>query len=312
MDLRIFIEPQQGATYDDQLRVACASEDLGFSAFFRSDHYLAGGHYPAMREHAGPTDTFTTLAGLSRETSRIRLGVLVASATFRHPGILAIQAAQIDAMSGGRLELGLGTGWNEAEHRAYGIPFPTRRFGMLEEQLEVITGLWRTPPGRRFSHRGEHYTLTDSPALPKPVQDPIPLIVGGHGPTRTPALAARFAAEYNTAFPPKDQIATRFARVRAACEAIGRDPSSLVYSVALTACAGVSPDDVARRAWAIGTTPERARVTHIAGTTGEVVDTLGWLSSLGASRVYLQILDLTDLDHLAFFASEVVPRLARP
>src|SRR3954471_14430069 len=165
VDLRIFTEPQQGATYDDLLRVARAAEDLGFSGFFRSDHYLHMGGDGGP----GPTDAWTTLAGLARETSRIRLGTLVTSATFRLPGPLAIQVAGVDQMSGGRVELGLGAGWYEAEHAAYGIPFAeTReRFDVLEEQLAVITGLWGTGPGDRFSHAGDHYTVTDSPALPK-------------------------------------------------------------------------------------------------------------------------------------------------
>src|SRR3954463_14751675 len=146
--------------------MALTTEEAGFGAFFRSDHYLAmtGDGLP------GPTDAWTTLAGLARETSRIRLGTLVSSVTFPHPGVLAIQVAQVDAMSGGRVELGLGAGWFEAEHRAYGLPFPDRRFGLLTEQLEIVPGLWGTPAGERFSHDGEDYTLTDSPALPKPVQ----------------------------------------------------------------------------------------------------------------------------------------------
>jgi F420-dependent oxidoreductase-like protein len=317
MDLRIFTEPQQGASYGDLLAIARATEQLGFDGFFRSDHYLAFGHFPAMRADPatgtsglpGPTDAWTTLAGLARETTRIRLGTLVSSVTFRLPGVLAVQVAQVDAMSGGRIELGLGTGWMAGEHAAYGIPFPQRRFGMLEEQLEIITGLWRTPVGGRFSYAGEHYTLIDCPALPKPVQVPLPLIVGGHGPRRTPALAARHAAEYNTAFPPKHEIADRFARVRAACEAIGRDPAGIIYSVALTVAAGAREADVARRSARIGRTAGQMRASGIAGTAGEVVDTLAWLAGLGASRVYLQVLDLHDLDHLAFIASDVVPQL---
>jgi F420-dependent oxidoreductase-like protein len=305
MELRIFTEPQEGASYETLLAVARASEDLGFDAFFRSDHYLAfdGNGLP------GPTDAWTTLAGLARETSRIRLGTLVSSATFRWPGILAIQVAQVDAMSGGRIELGLGTGWNASEHRAYGIPFPERRFGMLTEQLEIVTGLFDTPLGGRFSYAGEHYRLDDCPALPKPVQDPLPIIVGGHGPRRTPALAARFATEYNTAFPPKHEIAGRFANVRRACEAAGRDPADLVYSVALTTTAGATEADLARRAAAIGRTAPQMRASGIAGTAQEVVDTISWLAEIGASRVYLQILDLQDLDHLAFIAAEVAPHV---
>src|SRR5699024_9483533 len=184
MQLRIFTEPQQGATYDDLLTVARASEDLGFDAFFRSDHYMTMGGDGLP----GPTDAWTTLAGLARETSRIRLGTLVSSATFRRPGVLAIQVAQVDQMSGGRVEIGLGTGWYAEEHAAYGIPFPAKRFGMLEEQFAVLTGLWNTPVGETFSFDGEtfsfdgvHYQLQNSPALPKPVQQPLPVIVGGSG-----------------------------------------------------------------------------------------------------------------------------------
>ncbi len=192
MELRVFTEPQQGATYDDLLAVARAAEQLGYGAFFRSDHYLGMG----TRGEPGPTDAWITLAGLARDTETIRLGTLVTSATFRHPGVLAISVAGVDQMSGGRVELGIGAGWFEAEHAAYGIPFaPTgERFDRLEESLEVVTGLWRTPPGENFAFHGTHFDLTDSPALPKPVQSPgPPVIVGGKGPRRTPALAARFA-----------------------------------------------------------------------------------------------------------------------
>ena len=228
MDLRVFVEPQQGASYDDQLRVAQHAEALGFEGFFRSDHYLLMGQWApdGLTGEPGPTDAWTTLAGLARETSRLRLGTLVSSATFRHPGVLAIQAAQVDEMSGGRVELGLGAGWFAEEHAAYGIPFPEvrERFDRLEEQLAIITGLWATPPGERFGFAGEHYQLTDSPALPKPVQSPLPVIVGGHGKRRTPALAARFASEFNVGFSPAAEVAELVAGVRAACTAIGRDP----------------------------------------------------------------------------------------
>jgi F420-dependent oxidoreductase-like protein len=317
MQLRVFTEPQQGASYDDLLTLARTTEDLGFDGFFRSDHYLAIGHYPAMGgdpAHGtaglpGPTDAWTTLAGLARETSRIRLGTLVSSVTFRLPGILAVQVAQVDAMSGGRIELGLGTGWMAAEHAAYGIPFPSRRFDLLEEQLAIVTGLWSTPVGGRFSFHGAHYHLDESPALPKPAQDPVPIIVGGHGPRRTPALAARYGAEFNTAFPPKNQIADRFARVREACEAIGRDPADLILSVALTVCAGASESEVRRRAARIGSDPARMRAGGLAGTPAEIIDQLGWLGALGASRVYLQVLDIHDNDQLALVAAEVAPHV---
>ena len=312
MDLRIFTEPQQGASYEDILAVARAAEDLGFDAFFRSDHYLAMGGDGLP----GPTDAWTTLAGLARETSRIRLGTLVSAATFRHPGVLAIQVAQVDAMSGGRVELGLGAGWFAAEHAAYGIPFPAKRFGLLEEQLELITGLWATPVGERYAFAGEHYTLTESPALPKPVQTSpvtgapgVPVIVGGSGPRRTPALAARFAAEYNASFPEIDQLPALNARVDQACEAIGREPGSLTRSVALVVAVGEDEAAFRRRAAAIGREPAELREHGVCGTVAEAIDRLGALADLGMARVYLQVLDLADLDHLDLIAREVAPGL---
>jgi F420-dependent oxidoreductase-like protein len=312
MDLRIFTEPQQGATYDDQLAVARAAEELGFSAFFRSDHLMAMGGDGLP----GPTDSWVTLAGLARETSRIRLGTLVTSATFRHPGLLAIEVAQVDAMSGGRVELGLGAGWFEAEHRAYGIPFPADRSNRLAEQLEIVTGLWATPVGGRYAFAGAHYTLEDSPALPKPVQRSarrdgagVPVIVGGAGPRRTPALAARFADEYNQAFPAFDEIAPRIAVLRTACEKAGRDPGTLVQSVALVTAVGSDEAEFARRAAAIGREPAELREHGVAGTVAEAVDRLGALAADGVEHVYLQVLDLHDLDHLDLIAREVATRL---
>ncbi|TFC49560.1 LLM class F420-dependent oxidoreductase [Cryobacterium sp. TMT1-21] len=308
MRLRIFTEPQQGASYDDILAIAQAAESLGFDAFFRSDHYLAMGDTAPVLP--GPTDAWTTLAGLARETQRIRLGTLVSSVTYRPPGILAIQVAQVDQMSGGRVELGLGTGWFEQEHLAYGIPFPARRFGMLEEQLEIVTGLWSTPVGGSYSFTGEHYTLVDSPALPKPVQERIPVIVGGGGAKRTPAMAARFATEFNLPFPEFTDVPGKFAGVRAACAAIGRDPRELVYSAALIAVAGRDEAEFARRAAAVGREPAELREHGVAGTASEVVDRLGLLAEDGVECVYLQIMDLSDLEHLDFIAREVMPQLA--
>ncbi|WP_125777857.1 LLM class F420-dependent oxidoreductase [Antribacter gilvus] len=305
LDLRIFTEPQQGASYDDQLAVAKATETLGFSAFFRSDHYLAMGGDGLP----GPTDAWTTLAGLARETSTVRLGTLVSSATFRHPGVLAIQVAQVDQMSGGRVELGLGAGWFETEHTAYGIPFPAKRFGLLEEQLEVLTGLWGTPVGSTYSFQGEHYTLTDSPALPKPAQAKIPVIVGGGGPKRTPALAARFADEFNLAFPEIDSIPARLDVIRAACKDVGRDPETLTFSAALVLAVGSDEAEFARRAAAIGREPAELREHGVAGTVAEAADRLAALRDAGISRVYLQVLDLQDLDHLDLVAREVRPQL---
>ncbi|GAA0900299.1 LLM class F420-dependent oxidoreductase [Pseudonocardia zijingensis] len=310
MDLRIFIEPQQGASYDDQLRVASTAEAAGYDAFFRSDHFLKMGD---VSGEPGPTDSWLTIAALARETSRIRLGTLVNSATFRLPGPLAISVAQADEMSGGRVELGLGAGWFEAEHAAYGIPFPGlgERFDRLTEQLEIVTGLWRTLPGDRFSFSGEHYTVTDSPALPKPVQQPHPpVIVGGHGKKRTPALAARFATEFNVGFSPVDVVAAQFERVDAACQAIERDPSEVVRSIAQVIAVGRDDAEVARRALTIGREVDDLRANGIAGTPAEVVDRLGqWREKTGATRVYLQLLDLADLDQVELIASQVAPQL---
>ena len=305
MELRIFTEPQQGASYDTLLAVAQASERLGFGAFFRSDHYLAMGGDGLP----GPTDAWTTLAGIARETSTIRLGTLMTSATFRHPGVLAIQVAQVDQMSGGRVELGLGAGWFGREHAAYGIPFPgtSERFDRLEEQLAVITGLWETPAGERFSFDGSHYQLVESPALPKPVQSPRPpVLIGGQGKRRTPALAARFADEFNLPFVDEERTATLFGRVGAACEEIGRDPDSLVYSNALVLCCGATEAELARRADRIGRDVAELRATGLAGTPAEVVDKIGRFADLGAERLYLQVLDLEDLDHLELVAQQVL------
>lgn len=308
MDLRIFTEPQQGATYDQLLAVARRTEECGYSAFFRSDHYLAMGDGDGM---PGPTDAWTTLAGLARETSTVRLGTLVSSATFRHPGVLAIQVAQVDQMSGGRVELGLGAGWFEQEHAAYGIPFPAlgERFERLEEQLAVITGLWSTPAGRRFDHSGAHYTVKDSPALPKPVQQRVPVVIGGGGPKRTPRLAATYATEFNLPFASTDAARQQFGRVREACEAAGRDGDELTYSAALVLCCGKDEAEVGRRAAAIGRDVAELRENGAAGTPSEVVQTLGRYAEAGAERVYLQMMDLADLDHLDLVASEVMTQL---
>jgi len=305
MLVRIFTEPQQGATYEQQLAVARTAEELGFDAFFRSDHYLRMGDGDPG---PGPTDAWITLAGLARDTTTIRLGTLVNSATFRLPGPLAISVAQVDAMSGGRVELGLGAGWFEAEHRAYGIPFPDlgERFDRLEEQLAIVTGLWSTPVGDTFSFAGEHYPVHESPALPKPVQDPVPVIVGGGGPRRTPALAARFATEYNLAFPAADGFGVAVERVHAACEAIDRDPASLRKSVALVVCCGETEADVERRAARIGRAPDELRANGAAGTPAEVVDKIRSYEAAGAQTVYLQVLDLDDLEHLHLLGGAVL------
>ncbi|RLK12014.1 F420-dependent oxidoreductase-like protein [Micromonospora sp. M71_S20] len=309
MELRIFTEPQQGATYDDLLAVARCAEETGYGAFFRSDHYLKMG---AVSGDPGPTDAWTTLAGLARDTRRIRLGTLMTAATFRLPGPLAITVAQVDQMSGGRVELGIGAGWYAEEHTAYGIPFPPlgERFDRLEEQLAVVTGLWATPPGGTFDFAGTYYPVSDSPALPKPVQDPRPpILLGGKGTKRTPRLAARYADEFNMPFVSVEDTAAQFARVRAACAETGRDPGELRWSNALVLCCGRDDAEVARRAAAIGREPDELRENGLAGTPAEVVDKIGRYAEIGSERLYLQVLDLADLDHLELVAAEVRPQL---
>jgi len=313
VDFRIFVEPQQGATYADQLAVACAAEAAGYSAFCRSDHYLAMN----SDGQPGPTDSWVTLAGLARETTSIRLGTLVTSATFRYPGPLAISVAQVDEMSGGRVEFGIGAGWFEAEHRAYAIPFRPlgERFDRLTEQLEIITGLWATPPGQTFDYSGTHYSVSDSPAVPKPVQSPHPpIIIGGGGAKRIPALAARFAAEFNIPFAPLATLRTQYERVAAAIQRSQRGSQrakdALTYSATFVACAGRDEATIARRGDAIGREVEELRANSpTVGTPAEIVDKLGPFIEAGVQRIYLQLLDMSDLDHVAFFADEVVTQL---
>ncbi|MBZ5733762.1 LLM class F420-dependent oxidoreductase [Nocardioides sp. TRM66260-LWL] len=313
MELRVFTEPQQGATYDDLLAVAQEAERLGFGAFFRSDHYLGMGT-PGL---PGPTDAWLTLAALARETSTIRLGTLMTSATFRHPGPLAISVAQVDQMSGGRVELGLGAGWFAQEHERYAIPFPdTRtRFDRFEEQLAVVTGLWGATGPDGFSFAGEHYTVVDSPGLPKPVQTSgvaggPPVLIGGGGKRRTPALAARYADEFNVPFMSFDDGQAQVERVRRACEEIGRDPATMTWSTALVLCVAETEAELARRAAAIGREVDELRENGLAGLVPEVVDRIGRYAEAGHDRLYLQTLDLADLDHLRLVAAEVLPAVS--
>ncbi|MGI5327484.1 LLM class F420-dependent oxidoreductase [Actinomadura nitritigenes] len=308
MRLRIFTEPQQGASYETLLSVAKAAEDLGFDAFFRSDHYTKMGD---VSGEPGPTDSWVTLGALARETSRIRLGTLVTAGTFRYPGPLAISVAQVDQMSGGRVDLGIGTGWFEEEHLHYGIPFPSlnERFERLEEQIRIVTGLWGTPDGETFSFAGKHYTLKDSPALPKPAQaGGPPVILGGFGPKRTPRLAAAYADEYNVPFHQVEDTGGAFDRVRAACRDAGRT-RPMVYSAAQVVCCGRDEAEIARRADAIGRGVEELRENGLAGTPAEIVEKIGRFGELGAERLYLQVLDLSDLEHLELLASEVLAKV---
>ena len=297
MDLRAFTEPQQGATFAQLLAVAQRAEQLGYSGFFRSDHYVSIGGEP----RPGVTDAWATLGALAGQTSSIRLGTLMSSATFRLPGPLAVAAAQVDVMSGGRLEIGLGSGWYEREHRALGIPFPDvkERFDRFAEQLEILHGLWTAPEGSSFDYDGRYYQLEQCPVMFRPVQRPHPpILIGGYGARRTPALAARFAAEFNVPAATLAPTAEQYARVDAACEEIGRDPGSLTRSVWVTVCIGRDEAEFTRRAAAIGRDPGELREHSMAGVPAEARATLGRFKEIGVSRVYLQFLDVDDLDHL--------------
>jgi F420-dependent oxidoreductase-like protein len=304
MKLRIFTEPQQGASYDTLLRIAQATETGGFDAFFRSDHYLKMGSSTGL---PGPSDAWITLAGIARETKRIKLGTLMTAATFRLPGPLAIEVANVDDMSSGRIELGLGAGWYGAEHAAYGISFPSvkDRFDRFEEQLAIITGIWDTPTGERFNFAGKHYQLTDNPGLPKPHRRP-PIIVGGGGARRTPTLAARYAEEFNLGFTSVANTEPAFDRVREICAREGRT-KPIGLSTAQVVCCGRDDTEVKRRAETLGRDPAEMRENGMAGTPSELVEKMGRFAEIGCDTIYLQLLDLSDLDHLELLASDVLP-----
>ena len=308
MRIGLFIEPHRGATYDTQLRFARHAEACGFESLLRADHYRAMGADPAP---PGPTDAWITLAGLARETTTLRLGTMVNSVTFRLPGPLSIIVAQVDAMSGGRVELGMGAGWFEREHVAYGIPFPPvgERFDRMEEQLAVITGLWRTPEGSTFSFDGKHYQLLDAPALPRPVQRPHPpIILGGKGPKRTPLLAARFADEYNMPFKSVADTDVAFDRVRAACAAEQRADLP-VLSAGVVVAIGRDEKETARRAAPLHVASALPPEDAVEGSPAALVQRIGEMASIGATRLHLRITDMTDLDHLDLIASEVLPQV---
>jgi F420-dependent oxidoreductase-like protein len=309
----IFTEPHRGASYDDQLRMVRLAEDGGFDAWLRADHYQSMSADPGL---PGPTDAWVTLGALARETSRIRLGTLVTSATFRLPGPLSVIVAQVDQMSGGRVDLGIGAGWYEREHISYGIPFPSprERFDRLEEQLAVLTGLWRTPDGGRFNHAGKHYRLVDAPALPKPVQVPgPPIIIGGKGVRRTPDLAARYADEFNMPFKSVKETAEAYERVLLSCDrvdrtATGRGP--LLLSAGIVVAIGRTEAEAQRRAAPLHETSALPPEDPMIGSPAQLVDRIGKFAEIGTGRVHLRLTDLNDLDHLELIAAEVLPQLA--
>ncbi|MEP6844291.1 MAG: LLM class F420-dependent oxidoreductase [Pseudolysinimonas sp.] len=295
------IEPNNGASYEDQLGVARHAEELGFAGFFRSDHLIPGDGDGLP----GPSDTWITLAGLARETSTIRLGSLMTSATFRHPSVLAVTVAQVDLMSGGRVELGLGAGWWEREHEATGIELPDmqERFARFAQQLEILNGLWTTPVGESYSFSSDVYQLDRSPALPKPQQKQLPIIIGGSGKVRTPELAARWASEFNSAWVDPAATERQFARVAAACEAIDRNPGSLRRSTLQSLWVGDTLAERTRRAAVTG--KPLSELTGLIGNQADIRRQVLEFEAAGVDRIYAEILDLHDLDQLDYFASAV-------
>jgi F420-dependent oxidoreductase-like protein len=317
MRLRVLMEPRHGAKYGQVLALAQATEDAGFDAFFRSDHYLG---IDAGDPSYAPTDSWATLAGLAVQTSRVRLGTLMTASTFRLPGPLAMTVATVDAMSGGRVELGIGAAWYEREHRSFGIPFPAvgERFDRLEEQLSVLVGLWSTPRGGQFTFHGKHYRLDECasfPELPQPREDHgtgcragPPIIIGGAGKRRTPELAARFAAEFNSGF--GDGIAERFANFRRICTELGRDPATVRLSTTLPVCCGATRGEAERRAAALGAPGARMLRQGVVGVPGDVLRHLDEISAAGVDTVYFHLYDITDVGHVHLLGSEVLARVS--
>jgi F420-dependent oxidoreductase-like protein len=304
MHFRIFTEPQQGARHNDLVAVAQVAEDLGFDAFFRSDHYLKMGSATGL---PGPSDAWTTLAGLAVQTSRIRLGTLVTPVTFRNPAQLAMVVAQVDDMSNGRVELGLGAGWYAAEHTMFGIDFPSiaARYERFAEYVEVISRYWATAEGATFDFHGTHYEITDCPGLPKPVQARPPIIIGAKGKPKGLRIAVQHGDEYNVSFRSVEETSQIYANLAAAETMAGRRP--LVRSVVQILCLGRDEAEIDRRAAAIGREKDELRHNGLAGTPAEVVAKLRRFADLGVQRTYLQVLDLHDLDHLKLAAEEILP-----
>jgi len=305
MKLGVLMEPRHGATYERISALARTVEEAGFDAFMRNDHYM--GIDPGDTSYE-PTDSWTTLAGLARDTERVRLGTLVTAATFRHPSVLAITVACVDQMSSGRAVLGVGTGWYEREHAAFGIPFPAtgERFDRLEEALEIIDGLWSTPPGERFTHEGRFWTLSECANFPALVSKPRPeIVIGGTGPKRTPRVAARWADEFNSGSPVGS--AERFAVVRAACEQIGRDPATMRCSVVLPVICGATQAEADARLEGLGEPGRRMLTNGVCGTPEMVIEYLNDQAAEGSDIAYLHLYDIDDLDHLRLIGAEVLP-----
>ena len=306
MRLRILLEPHHGATYAQILALATAAQDAGFDAFFRSDHYLG---IDAGDLTYQPTDSWTTLAGLAVQTSQVRIGTLVNASTFRLPGQLAVEVATVDQMSGGRAELGIGAAWYEREHQYFGIPFPAlgERFDRLAEQLAIITGIWDTPPGQRFSHDGKYYQVQDCASIPRWASRPK-IIIGGAGATKTPTLAARYADEFNGAL--GLEVADRYANFRRICaDVVGRDPAEVRLSATLPVAIGASATDLQRRLESLGEPGARLLAAGVTGYGDDVLRALENLAGQGADTVYFHLYGAADVAHIHLLGSEVVARM---
>jgi F420-dependent oxidoreductase-like protein len=294
MELCVMIEGQEGVTWPQWQAIAAACEEHRIPALFRSDHYLPLGG----RLERPVLDAWATINALAATTTTLRLGTLVSPATFRHPAVLAKLAVTADQISGGRIELGLGAGWHEGEHRAYGFPFPdTRtRIDLFAEQLEIVHGLMSEG---RLAFRGEHYELEGVDALPKPVQRPhLPLIVGGTAKPRTVALAARFADEYNTVFATPDECRERRAVFAAAWQREGRDPAALRFSLMNGCIVGQDESELADRVRAVGERQGDPHPAWIVGTLDEAAQQLRAFAEAGVDRVMLQLLLHEDVDQI--------------
>jgi len=311
MRFAVMIEGQEDVTWDDWVALAQACERLGFEALFRSDHYLS----VMDGRDRGSLDAWGTICGLAAITSTVRLGTLVSPATFRHPSVLAKNAVTADHISGGRVDLGIGTGWMEAEHRAYGFPFPPmgERMDRLAEQLEIVSGSLGTEP---ISFAGEHYAVEELDALPKPVQRPLPLLMGGSARRRGAALAARFASEYNVVHESPEDAAAARGRLASACEQSGRDPATLRFSLMHQVLIGRDEGELRGRAERLSEvtggreTVDELRRSAIAGTPAEVIDRLREYEAAGVERLMLQHLVHRDVEALELIAAEVAPAFA--
>ena len=307
MRLALMTEPQQGLSYQEILDAARAAEQAGLESFFRSDHYAS---FPGPDDQP-TTDAWATLAGLARETERISIGVLVSPATFRLPGPFAKLVATVDEMSGGRVEVGMGAGWNDLEHAQLGIPFPPlgERFGMLEESVAIVHGLWTEPDGWRFD--GKHWQVEGSLLRTRPERNGRrhpPLLLGGRGGPRLARLAARYADEFNLTSASPADAREAYARLDAACQAIGRDPAEVTYSAMTGVLIAETPAELRDRTAQLleimdadgGADPEAwlaaRRSRWIIGTLDEAGERIRAFAEVGAQRLMLQDFLPRDLD----------------